>query len=107
MILNDHLRRHEGFQKETEQIRCEYCDTTFQSRYNLECHLVAVHYSEKSMKCDLCESGFNTKGTLTRHIKTVHQSVKDHFCKICQKYFSQKGNLQTQLMLSKYMGQRK
>ena len=56
------------------QVKCDYCDFSFENNTRLKLHICDCH-KELSL-CKVCDNVFETPGDLKNHIKTVHEGQK-------------------------------
>jgi uncharacterized Zn-finger protein len=84
--LKLHARITHG-QVRRQRFPCEYCFTTFVSKYNKNVHMNARKY-----KCDVCEEDFSFKWRLLQHNSGKHDIGIKFACKICGRKFSRNDN---------------
>ena len=57
--------------------KCDSCDESFDSRFNLRKHKTEVHKSDKKFECEECSSSFGQKEHLKIHVKRKHFEISD------------------------------
>lgn len=83
--MGSHMAKH--IAKEfREQIKCDYCESTFTRNESLKNHMKIEHATPVMLKC-FCGKEFNLKHKLTTHIKRTHNNVRDHACDSCDRRF--------------------
>ena len=77
---------------------CPECSRAFQSRANLQRHLL-THADPKAFKCQVCSSSFTVKQSLKAHIHRVHTMERPEACTVCPKQFLFKTELRNHMKL--------
>ena len=80
---------------EVGSFKCDDCEKTFGSNFNLQRHIKKLHMKERSFKCTLCNISFNRSYNLERHLE-AHKAQNDlkFKCTECNKSFSRKDILE-------------
>ena len=78
------------------KLKCQWCNTTAQSNYQLKQHIKKVHEAKETLKCPFCPQTTNYLQNLNRHINSIHQGRKFH-CFICDRPFTQESNLKNHI----------
>ena len=60
------------------------CGKIYSTKYNLKCHMDAVHLELRPYSCHICKSSFGFRSALIRHMKTHTLFVQ---CPFCQCHF--------------------
>ncbi|XP_037024851.1 zinc finger protein 652-B-like [Bradysia coprophila] len=66
--------------------KCQYCDKRFVIEYRKKLH-EKKHLGTLSVTCDLCGFNFRGKQVLKKHIRGVHENRRPHKCPFCEKSF--------------------
>ena len=53
-------------------MKCEYCDKSLGSEYNLQRHIQVVHKKDQLCKCEVCGATFARLRSLNQHKEKVH-----------------------------------
>ncbi|XP_070505290.1 zinc finger protein 91-like [Chironomus tepperi] len=87
LVDSNKYERHKKYgHKENKDNRCNLCDKTFTSAYNLQYHM-AHHINARSFLCNECPKAYNTAADLAQH-QRAHDKGKDPFeCKECKMFF--------------------
>ena len=91
MKIND-AQLHPNSDSMSAPCKCKLCEQSFRNRFNLSCHIEAVHDRQKSYICHICNSCFSQAGSMRRHIKTIHEK---HTCDVCGGRFGNESHLKT------------
>ncbi|XP_041983733.1 zinc finger protein 836-like [Aricia agestis] len=83
------LREHMAWHEDVKRHRCDVCDKTFSTKYQLGKHRLK-HGSQPlpTYPCPHCERTFTCPANRARHVKTVHERSVRFECKICGKEFT-------------------
>ncbi|XP_041983767.1 zinc finger protein 62 homolog isoform X2 [Aricia agestis] len=83
------LREHMAWHEDVKRHRCDVCDKTFSTKYQLGKHRLK-HGSQPlpTYPCPHCERTFSSPANRARHVKTVHERSVRFECKICDKEFT-------------------
>ena len=59
-----------------QELRCERCEASFQTRESMEAHWVEAHEVERheSVRCGQCGSEFEARAQLDKHTREQHPS---------------------------------
>ena len=68
------------------ELKCEYCEKTFDCIYYLNRHIVC-HTQEEKFQCDQCEKKFRHRASLLKHQKCMHNGIV-YTCHICGKVYN-------------------
>lgn len=63
--------------------KCDYCRSSFKSKYYLQTHINTVHLNLRQFKCNLCDFATNYRKILKKHINSNHFNSKYHKCRLC------------------------
>ncbi|XP_059179011.1 zinc finger protein ZFP2-like [Physella acuta] len=77
--------RHKNNNCNKNMFKCDHCSHTFNTHFNLVCHIERSHLKIKQFKCEDCDYSFYHMRDLTRHRK-VHGG-KPYWCAECGKKF--------------------
>ncbi|KAG4067673.1 hypothetical protein HA402_005445 [Bradysia odoriphaga] len=66
--------------------KCQFCDKRFVIEYRKKLH-EKKHLGTLSVTCDLCGFSFRGKQVLKKHIRGVHENRRPHKCPFCEKSF--------------------
>lgn len=106
--LAKHTRRRHGEQEiPNKGHRCDKCEKTFATSYQLVVHFRG-HTGEKPYKCDLCGKDFVQKSGLRKHIRCKRcpmvegrsinpKSTKKYECDFCDKMFPGPSDLRSHM----------
>lgn len=81
--LTSMSKQHSG----KKQHRCDACNSTFASKWNLDRH-TRTHTGEKPYKCDKCNLGFTQQTHLNKHVRS-HLEKTTFQCDVCDKVSDQ------------------
>lgn len=86
------------------KIMCEVCNECFISKVSLKEHRETTHKDSNILKCDYCDASFTLKTNLLRHMKLLHVQAQSHksegpkfTCEVCAINFSRRDNLSRHL----------
>jgi hypothetical protein len=85
-----------------ERFKCELCEYTCRSNWDLQKHIKMIHDKIKDYECDLCEYKCSQNSNLQQHIKIVHDKSKDYECDKCEFKCSINSHLQTHIKMVHY-----
>lgn len=95
-------RRHQVGQKAVantseKSYQCQFCQSTFSARGQLNRHTRRVHEKIKTEVCEPCGRLFFSKTDRDRHLSQVHHQRRKLSCLECNSSFKAKQNLGTHL----------
>ena len=102
-------------QKHDKLFNCNSCPKAFENKYNLNNHILKVHFKKKRVmkpkkknyrqtnvkthKCPKCDLRFAYQKDLQRHINTVHDGKKPYKCDLCNSDYKRKDDLEKHKMI--------
>uniref|UniRef100_A0A8D8LC95 Zinc finger protein 26 n=1 Tax=Cacopsylla melanoneura TaxID=428564 RepID=A0A8D8LC95_9HEMI len=90
------VHRRRCFEKKI--YKCNSCKRCFRAKSAMIEH--AAQHINENLPCDFCAKSFESKGKLERHIREVHFKIRNrsiHTCTICSKNFKSRSNLRNHL----------
>ena len=73
------------------QLKCEHCDKSFATNYQLNHHTNITHKGLR-FQCELCPKNFSDSRSLKHHIKAIHEN-SGFKCIECDKQYLSKSGL--------------
>ena len=92
LILHN-AAHHKDLIAEEDMMQCEYCESKFHGKYELERHRKAEHAETYTYMCNICDQAFRFEKGLIYHREQAHPSVsekvsvKEINCDFCQESF--------------------
>lgn len=83
--LKLHMRRHLG----EKPVKCDECNSTFLTTYQLNKHKRTRHSDLRPFNCEQCDRSFKFCNALTLH-KLTHTEIKKFNCDVCGRWFRQR-----------------
>ena len=97
--LENHLRRHEAFEKGQMAYVCKVCGKHFDKITDMALHHKRDHLDKiDKLWCSVCNQAFKSKGKLVGHNRRFHEQL--HICIMCGKNFTNPKKLKYHVMNS-------